>query len=294
MTKGMSVSRGGERRARIRRGPLQPLFDALYASVRWIGDHVRGFHGAVGSFLFVGFATAVAALLLFALVAEWMLAGVTQRVDEAVLVFLQQHTTAWLTVLALVGAAIGSAPAMWVVLLASAIFLTRMRHVYSLALLWGSLLGGWALSSMLKGLFDRPRPRLFEWDLQLFGSAIRYPESPSFPSGHALMAVVIYGTLALLIARLEPSVGWRRLTFTVAGALIGLIGFSRLYLAVHYPSDVLAGYIAGFIWMTFSVFGIEAIRYLRGRRPGVGREERDLEEGLEPIRGALEPDGGPS
>jgi undecaprenyl-diphosphatase len=163
----------------------------------------------------------------------------------------------------------------------------RTRHLYSLALLWLSLLGARVLNQTLKGLFVRPRPQLFGPELEILGRRFDYPKSYSFPSGHAVTAVVLFGTLAYLIVRLEPTVRMRRITLTLAALLILLIGLSRMYLGVHYPSDVLAGYLAGFIWSTFAAFTIEVVRYFLARKPEVVREEQDLEKGLRPLREAV-------
>jgi len=92
----------------------------------------------------------------------------------------------------------------------------------------------------LKGFYDRPRPDLVPHMTQV--------DSPSFPSGHAQESAVIYFTLAAMLARLvEP----RRLKLYFLGlaALFSfLVGMSRVYLGVHYPSDVLAGWMAGLAW----------------------------------------------
>lgn len=93
-------------------------------------------------------------------------------------------------------------------------------------------------------------------------------------------AMVMYATLAYLVARLESTPALRRLTFVFAAILVSLIGASRMYLGVHYPSDVLGGFLIGLAWATFCALGIEAIRYFRRRKPGVERVEHDLDAGL--------------
>jgi undecaprenyl-diphosphatase len=95
-------------------------------------------------------------------------------------------------------------------------------------------------SEALKHLYGRPRP-----DLVPHGS---YVYSASFPSGHSTLSAATFLTLAMLIASLEPARGTKAMVFVLAGMLILAIGFSRVYLGVHWPSDVLAGWCLGAAW----------------------------------------------
>lgn len=273
-----------DQRTEPRDGWLRPTMDVLYRTIRWIGGHVRGLYAAVGVFLVVGLGLAMLAAGLFALVAEGMVGGATQAFDQAVVEWIRARTAPWLDWLALAGAALGSGMVTWITLGVGSAVLWFTRHHLSVLLLWIALLGGRLLSAELKALFDRERPPPIGWNLEIFGSPIDFPASPSFPSGHAVTSVIVFGTLAYLIIRLEPTVRMRRWTLATAGVLILLIGLSRIYLGVHYPSDVLAGYLAGFIWATGTAFSIEVIRYFAGREPGVEQQERDLGKGLRPIR----------
>lgn len=92
-------------------------------------------------------------------------------------------------------------------------------------------------SQGLKMIYGRPRP-----DLTPHGS---YVYSASFPSGHSTLSAATFLTLAMLIASLEPSRGTKAMVFVLAIALMLAIGFSRIYLGVHWPSDVLAGWCLG-------------------------------------------------
>ena len=123
--------------------------------------------------------------------------------------------------------------------------------------------GGIVLTIVLKSMFQRVRPEFFDSGY----TASFY----SFPSGHATLAVGLYGTLTLLLAlKLR---GWKRWGVAMAGTiLVVLIGFSRLYLGVHYPTDVLAGYLAAPLWLV-SVAGVYGLwRVLDERRRKMGRE----------------------
>ena len=260
----------GERRAVERGGPMEPLRHALFGLFRWIDRHVQGFHAAVGTFLAAGLVASLLLLWGFAELAEWVAEGRTQSFDEAVLLWLNARATPWLTVAALEVTALGAGLVVWTVIAISSVFLWVSRHRYSVALLWTAALGSTLLNSLLKGLFDRPRPDLFPWRAPYAGQS-------SFPSGHAMTAMVVYLTLAYLVARLEPTPVLRRLTLGFTGVVILLIGLSRMYLGVHFPTDVVAGYIAGFAWAVFCALGIEAVRYFRRKRPQVEAEEKDLD-----------------
>ncbi|MFP4623219.1 MAG: phosphatase PAP2 family protein [Gemmatimonadota bacterium] len=265
---------------------LRRPMDALYAAVRWIRGHIRGFYSAVGVFLVAALGVAIVAAAALALLAEGVVGGATQTFDQAVVDWVRARRTGWLDWLGLAGAALGSGVAAWIVLGLGSLLLWFTRHHLSVAILWIAVLGGRALSTEFKALFDRPRPAPVDWTVEVFGSEIPFPASPSFPSGHAVTSVVVFGTLAYLIARLEPTVRLRRITLATAIAFILLIGLSRVYLGVHYPSDVLAGYFVGFIWATLATFSIEVVRYVADRKPGVVRQEKDLEKGMEPLREA--------
>lgn len=103
-----------------------------------------------------------------------------------------------------------------------------------------ALAGGWLLSTALKMGFDRPRP-----DLVPHGSVVY---TASFPSGHSMMAAVTYLTLAAMLARIQTRRRLKAYLLLVAILLTMLVGISRVYLGVHWPSDVLAGWTAGAAW----------------------------------------------
>ena len=128
-----------------------------------------------------------------------------------------------------------------------------------LAVMWAISQGGGAvISQTLKAIFARPRPE--GADPILFGSSL------SFPSGHAVGAIVFCGVGAYILMRTVRS--WRARLLFVTGALAWSLpmGFSRLYLGVHYFSDVVAGFLIGAAWVAICVSGMEVA--LRGRRAG--------------------------
>ena len=128
------------------------------------------------------------------------------------------------------------------------------RHYYSEAQIFTiDCLGGVVLSYGLKSVFGKARPTLWE-------SAIEDP-SFSYPSGHALGSTVLYGFIAYLIATRYPQ--FSLLVYTVAVCLIGAIGLSRLYLGVHWPTDIIGGYGIGFLWLTFCITMLKLKRIKR-------------------------------
>lgn len=234
---------------------------------------MRGFHAAVGVFLTLGLALAAVTILLFAATAALVEEGLTLRFDRAVLLWFNENATSRLDGAALEFTALGSAYVTATVAIVASVFFWETRHRYSAALIWVALVGGWILNRILKASFERPRPDLFEW-------RVPYAGEGSYPSGHSMSAMVVYATLAYFVVRLESTRTLKRVTIAVFIAIIALVGLSRVYLGVHYPSDVIGGFLLGFAWATICALGIEAIRYFRERRPQVESEERDLDRGV--------------
>ncbi len=126
-----------------------------------------------------------------------------------------------------------------VTVVAALAFVLHRRRTHALILVVTVVLAQ-ICGSSLKSLYDRPRP-----DLVPHGS---YVYSASFPSGHSMLSATTYLTLAMLISSLEPQRSTKALVFCLALMLMLAIGFSRVYLGVHWPSDVLAGWCAGTAW----------------------------------------------
>ncbi|MDQ3302624.1 MAG: phosphatase PAP2 family protein [Actinomycetota bacterium] len=212
--------------------------------------------------LAVGLLLSVGVIALFAKIVEDVVEGESRRFDETILLFIHGYTPGWLDGPLRLVTALGY---YWVVLpllvVAVYAFYRKGRKV-SAALLVVSTVGGIFLTTALKALFQRSRPELFDSGY----TASFY----SFPSGHATIAVGFYGTLTLLVAwRLT---GFRRWAVAVAGsALVLLIGFSRLYLGVHYPTDVIAGFLAAPLWVI--TVGISYFLWRTFRRHPSGKIE---------------------
>lgn len=204
------------------------------------------------------FGYAIGLALLFAAVAVAIVFGGTLSADLAIRAAIHGVASDNFTAMARWFSFIGSGR-VWVIA-ASAIvalfWLTAQRRA-ALALA-ASMAGAVALENALKVAFFRARPTPY------FAPA---PGSYSFPSGHALFATCFYGALALLIAMQLKRAGRQAIIWAGAILMVLCIGWSRVYLGVHYPSDVLAGYLAGAAWLAllyeFGTFRIDPVKEKR-------------------------------
>ncbi len=127
-----------------------------------------------------------------------------------------------------------------------------------------AVLCGVVFSSMLKLGFARPRPDLVPHSVAVFTN--------SFPSGHAMMSAVVYLTLGFLVARTQHSAALKAYLLTLALFLTLLVGLSRIYLGVHWPSDVLAGWAVGACWALLCSFVMSRLQETGHIEPENGRE----------------------
>ena len=242
--------------------------NALYSTLSWIARHVRGFYPALAAFMTLSFIVAAVAIAIFAQLADEVLEGDTQGFDEAALHWFDTHRSDGLNRVMLEITSLGSGSVIIMVVLLASVFLWLTQHKWSVYVLLIVVLGGKLLNTLLKGSFARERPSIVE--------SITDVSSLSFPSGHAMSSIVAYGSIAYLITRLEPSKPLRNAVWIFAALLIVAIGVSRMYLGVHYPSDVVGGYLAGLAWIGLVATSIKAIRYFADRRPETRTEEHDL------------------
>ncbi|MCO8120608.1 phosphatase PAP2 family protein [Stieleria sp. TO1_6] len=136
--------------------------------------------------------------------------------------------------------ALGGVAVLTLVIIASAGFLVVNRSYRTMVVLVLSTTTGITASMLLKHFFSRPRPDVVPHLDQVYTS--------SFPSGHSMMSALVYLTLGALIAPVLQRFWLRFYVLTLAIVITGLIGVSRVYMGVHYPTDVLAGWAAGLVW----------------------------------------------
>lgn len=257
-------------RRRHRRGRMRAFGDVLYGVLRWIGRHVRGFWTGVIAFLSAAFILVAGMVVAFAVLAEEVTEGDTTALDNAFLRWVggQHHPT--LDHLMLEFTALGNFAVLLVLVASVSAFLWMSNHKYSVVLLLLGGAGGFAVNNILKLAFDRDRPSVF--------TPVTDVMTNSFPSGHAMMSTIVYGSVAYLVGRLEPTRNMRIATWTLAVVIILLVGISRMYLGVHYPTDILGGILAGVAWVAVVVAGLHAVRYFSDRDPSVDaeRDEADL------------------
>lgn len=204
----------------------------------------------------------ITAVLLwgFASVADEVLEGDTLTLDNLIISWFREPGQpnelwgpTWVQEAVRDLTSLGSITILSIVIVATVAFLVFSRKTRSALFVLASVIGGTILSSAFKALFDRPRPD--------FAAAAKV-FSASFPSGHATVSAVVYLTLGLLLAE---AAGKRRLKAYFIGLGIVLtiaVGVSRIYLGVHYPTDVLAGWSLGAAWaiacwIVYSMFFVD-------------------------------------
>jgi len=237
------------------------MLEAWREIVRWGADRLRV---VVAAWLAAGLVFSAFVIWAFTELVDVVVEGDSRRFDRAVLLWIHTTFPGWLDGPMRIVTALGY---YWVVLPLLVVvvsFFYRNGWRLSAILLLVSTAGSAVLTTVLKSIFERARPELFDSGY--------HASFYSFPSGHATVAVGFYGMLTLVLAyRLGGTARW---AVGVLGILLVLlIGFSRLYLGVHYPTDIVAGYLAALLWLVCvgAVYALWlSVRSLRAAESGHG------------------------
>ncbi len=205
-------------------------------------------------------ALALACALVFIVTASLVTGGGVQAFDEAFVRSLRSAADpatpvgpGWLTPLAHGATELGGTPFLTLATVLLAGWFAFRRQWTFLAILLAAVLGETLISHLLKEAFDRPRPDIVPHLVEV--------SSKSFPSGHASSGAAIYLTYAALFAAQLKERTSRALLFAAAGAVAFAIGASRVYLGVHYPTDIIGGWSLGAAWA--AIVWIAARRFAR-------------------------------
>jgi undecaprenyl-diphosphatase len=216
---------------------------ATFPSIRFILDWLGG-HGWV---VLAAVLVLVAATWAFVELADEVLEGDTQQLDEWAVRALRDNENPldplgprWLEEAGRDLTALGGVVVLVVVTLAVCGYLLFAGKPHAAGFVLFAVVGGQVVSSILKMFFARPRPDVVPHLSHVYTS--------SFPSGHSMMSAVVYLTLGSLLMRFAPHRRLKLYYLAIAMTLTFLVGVSRVYMGVHYPTDVLAGWTAGLVW----------------------------------------------
>lgn len=166
--------------------------------------------------------------------------------DRAIISYVQGFETPALTAIMKVFTFIGSGNAIFVIAIVVMFFLYVVLHHRSELIFFAIVVAvSGKLNEILKDVFQRARPD-FHRLIEIGGY--------SFPSGHAMGAMAVYGALAFLLWRHTSTRRGRTILLILSAIMIFMIGISRVYLGVHYPSDILGGYFSSIVWLTIAIW----------------------------------------
>jgi undecaprenyl-diphosphatase len=190
---------------------------------------------------------AASLLFAFARLADAVTQGGTHAFDEWLIIALRTPGNLadpigpkWLEEMMRDFTALGSTGVLALTVLTIAGFLAMTRRGHAALLVLVSVAGGVLISQTMKWAYARPRPELVPHGAEVF--------TASFPSGHSMMAAVVYLTLGALLARAQTDRRVKTYVLLVAVLVTVLVGVSRVYIGVHWPTDVLAGWALGGVW----------------------------------------------
>ena len=219
--------------------PVQRALGAIRRLLIWLGSHELK--------LLLAVAFVAGGSWAFVELADEVLEGETYSLDERLLLAMRNPADlhdpigpGWLEEMGRDFTALGGVGVLTLLTLAVAGFLLLQGKRRTMLFTLLCVGGGQAVSALLKLGIGRPRPDLVSHESIVY--------TASFPSGHSMMAAVTYLTLGAMLARSQRGTQVQAYLLTVAVLLTALVGVSRVYLGVHWPTDVLAGWTAGAVW----------------------------------------------
>jgi membrane-associated phospholipid phosphatase len=220
----------------------------------------------VGPYIALGILVGLAALCVFYGIADEVVnrGGDVVRLDHEITETIRRNAASWEVGIFWFITMFGSVYVLTPTTIGVVVVLLVLCRRISLVGWIVAALGGVIMNEGLKLIFERPRPI----PLPLFPHALT---SWSFPSGHAMDSLVIYGMLTYLLIPLTKDRQRKGLVLASMGIVLS-IGFSRLYLGVHYFSDIIAGYAAGIFWLDLCILGTELLKHLRAHPEAVPRK----------------------
>lgn len=211
----------------------------IQRTLAWIGSHEP--------YVLIAFVVFAGALWGFTELADSVLDGDTETIDERLFLSLREADDAtnplgpgWFEETARDVTGLGGIGILTLITLIAAGFLALQRKRHTAVYLLVATGSGILMSSLLKLVFSRPRPDLVPHATNVYTS--------SFPSGHSMMSAVTFLTIGALLAGAQTGLRLKAYLLGVAALLTLLVGVSRVYLGVHWPTDVLAGWTAGAAW----------------------------------------------
>jgi undecaprenyl-diphosphatase len=205
--------------------------------------------------MLVGIIVVAALVLGFAVLASEVIEGDTKAFDERVMQFFRAEASpsrpagpAWVKDAMRDITSLGSTSVLTIIVVGVVGFLAVSGLRHAAAMVLASVLLGVLLSNSLKAAFARPRPEVIPPDLIVY--------SASFPSGHTVLSAVVYLTLGALLCRTQSSLTVKIYILGFAMFLTGIVGLSRVYLGVHWPTDVIAGWLVGGTWALLCWFAM--------------------------------------
>jgi undecaprenyl-diphosphatase len=216
-------------------------------------------------YLFSAFLASLFLLVGFSLMVTLIGRQRIVQFDHSVIAFIQGLETPSLTLIMKVFTFIGSFPSVVVIVLLASFFLYRVfEHRTELLLFVMVVVGTPIINQILKQFFQRVRPD-FNRLIEIGGY--------SFPSGHAMNAFALYGILTFLFWRHIPTRTGRTVLILISSLFILMIGTSRVYLGVHYPSDIIGGYFASGLWLTSAIWFFQKYKDKPYKRSFLARNE---------------------